>query len=111
MREKLEWLKLIIPGLILTGLVVTQVLGAGPDLQEIPDRLIVQNEDTEKVDVPVTSTKSEAENTQKEKKEKRRQKNFLITDLKMDIKMELTMEVPLVMVEPFKWQLLSRMKN
>ena len=72
MREKLEWLKLIIPGFILTGLVVTQVLGAGPDLQEIPDRLIVQNEDTEKVDVPVTSTKPEAENTQKEKKEKKK---------------------------------------
>ena len=72
MREKLEWLKLIIPGFILTGLVVTQVLGAGPDLQEIPDRLIVQNEDTEKVDVPVTSTKPEAENTQKKKKEKKK---------------------------------------
>ena len=66
MREKLEWLKLIIPGVILTGLVVTQVLGAGPDLQEIPDRLLVQNEDTEKVDVPVTSEKPEVENTQKE---------------------------------------------
>ena len=72
MREKLEWLKLIIPGLILTGLVVTQVLGAGPDLQEIPDRLLVQNEDTEKVDVPVTSTKPEVENAQKEKKEKKK---------------------------------------
>ena len=111
MREKLEWLELIIPGLILTGLVVTQVLGAGPDLQEIPDRLIVQNEDTEKVDVPVTSTKQKQKIPKRKRKKKRRQKNFLIMDLKMDIKMELTMEVPLVMVEPFKWQLLLRMEN
>ena len=38
MREKLEWLTLLIPGSILALLIVVSMIGKGPVLEEIPKK-------------------------------------------------------------------------
>lgn len=51
MREKLEWLTLLVPGGILAVLIVVSMVGKGPVLEEVPDRW--KAEDLAQVESPV----------------------------------------------------------
>lgn len=70
MKEKLEWLKLLVPGAMLSALIVGSMLGNGPKLQEIPEKLVKEKVEAEAVKTPAP-IKVENLKTKKDKKEKK----------------------------------------
>lgn len=71
MREKLEWLTLLVPGGILAVLIVVSMIGKGPVLEEIPEKW--KGNDMAQVESPVPMVTAnpdtkQLENTKAEKK-------------------------------------------
>lgn len=66
MKEKLEWLVLLIPGILLTTLIVSGIFGNGPQLQEIPEKLVAEKK-AENIETTVAPIPVKTENTNKTK--------------------------------------------
>lgn len=75
MKEKLEWLKLFVPSGILSVLVIGSMLGNGPDLQAIPEKLVKEPVAAEVVETPAP-IKAESLRTKKDKKVKTKKLAF-----------------------------------
>ena len=70
MKEKLEWLKLVVPGSMLSALIIGSMFRNGPDLHAIPEKLVKEEVAAETVKTPAP-IKAENLKTNKNKKEKK----------------------------------------
>lgn len=74
MKQKLEWIILLIPGVLLTIFIMSGIFTNGPHLQEIPEKLVAQKkvETVESTTVPiplkVVNTKEKTAKTEKKAK-------------------------------------------
>lgn len=73
MREKLEWLTLLMPGGILVVLIVVSMIGKGPVLEEIPEKW--KGNDMAQVEspVPIVTVKPDAKQLENKKAEKKKE--------------------------------------
>lgn len=73
MREKLEWLTLLVPGGILTVLIVVSMIGKGPVLEEIPEKW--KGNDMAQVEspLPIVTAKPDTKQLEKKKAEKKKE--------------------------------------
>lgn len=74
MKEKLEWLTLLIPGSILGLFIVVSMVGKGPVLEEIPEKCKVN--DVAQVESPVPMVTAEPDIKQPEKKTQKKKEQI-----------------------------------
>lgn len=71
MKEKLEWLILLVPGCVLAVLIVVSMLGNGPVLEEIPEKWKVDN--LAKVESPAPIETGKIDTKQMKKKDTKKE--------------------------------------
>lgn len=80
MREKLEWLTLLIPGSILALLIVVSMIGKGPVLEEIPEKYKANDMAQVESPVPVATEKPDTKQLEKKTEKKKEQIKTLSYD-------------------------------
>lgn len=80
MREKLEWLTLLIPGSILALLIVVSMIGKGPVLEEIPKKNKANDMAQLESPMPVATGSPDIEQLKKKKTKKKEQIKTLSYD-------------------------------